>query len=138
MKIYAWYSKRKLTIATWVYWILLCYIVAALIWWCIELMQQNDEMYLFKRNLLNYEDPNYSAKIAFLERERATNITQYLGEGLTFLVLTLLGAVFVYRAVRRQINLREQQQNFMMAVTHELKTPIAITKLNLETLLKTK
>lgn len=138
MTVRAWYKKNKLTIATWVYWILLCYIVAALVWWFIELLQQNNEMYLFKRNLLDYQDPNYQAKLAFLEKEHATNITQYLGEGLTFLILTLLGAVFVYRAVRRQINLREQQQNFMMAVTHELKTPIAITKLNLETMLKRK
>jgi signal transduction histidine kinase len=138
MTISAWYKKNKLTIATWVYWILLCYIVAALIWWFIELLQQNNEMFLFKRNLLDYQDPNYQAKLAFLEKEHATNITQYLGEGLTFLILTLLGAVFVYRAVRRQINLREQQQNFMMAVTHELKTPIAITKLNLETMRKRK
>jgi two-component system, OmpR family, sensor histidine kinase CiaH len=138
MTLSAWYKRNKLTIATWVYWILLCYIVAALVWWFIELLQQNTEMYLFKRNLLDYQDPNYQAKLAFLEKEHSTNITQYLGEGLTFLILTLLGAVFVYRAVRRQINLREQQQNFMMAVTHELKTPIAITKLNLETMLKRK
>ena len=32
----------------------------------------------------------------------------------------------------------QQQQNFMMAITHELKTPIAIAKLNLETLQKHK
>jgi signal transduction histidine kinase len=32
----------------------------------------------------------------------------------------------------------QQQQNFMMAITHELKTPIAVAKLNLETLLKHK
>jgi signal transduction histidine kinase len=31
--------------------------------------------------------------------------------------------------------MQELQQNFMMAVTHELKTPIAVAKLNLETLL---
>lgn len=138
MKPVAWYRKNKLTIATWVYWILLCYIIAALVWWFIELQQQNQEMYLFKRELLNYQDPNYTSKLQFLEKERAANITQYFGEGLTFLILILLGAVFVYRAVRRQISLREQQQNFMMAVTHELKTPIAITKLNLETMLKRK
>jgi K+-sensing histidine kinase KdpD len=36
--------------------------------------------------------------------------------------------------VRRQFIISEQQQNFMMAITHELKTPIAIMKLNLETL----
>src|SRR6187402_724255 len=136
MKLIAWYKKNKLTIATWVYWFLLFYILAALVWWFIELLQQNNEMYLFKRELLNYQDPNFQAKLNFLEQERQTNFAQYLGEGLTFMFLMLLGAVFVYRAVRRQIKLKEQQQNFMMAVTHELKTPIAITKLNLETLLK--
>ncbi|HEY4208635.1 MAG TPA: ATP-binding protein, partial [Puia sp.] len=61
---------------------------------------------------------------------------QYIGEGSTFLLLILVGALFVYREVRRQIRLQLQQQNFMMAVTHELKTPIAVTKLNLETLIK--
>jgi signal transduction histidine kinase len=52
------------------------------------------------------------------------------------LAFILLGAVFVYRATRRQFRLSEQQQNLMMAITHELKTPIAITRLNLETLQK--
>jgi signal transduction histidine kinase len=32
--------------------------------------------------------------------------------------------------------LQQQQQNFMMAVTHELKTPIAVARLNLETMQK--
>lgn len=138
MKPLAWYKRNKLVIATWVYWTLLIYIIAALVWWFIELWQQNEEMYLFKRQLLNFQDPNYEAKLHFLNEQRKVNIAQYLGEGLTFMILTLIGAVFVYRAVRRQIKLREQQQNFMMAVTHELKTPIAITKLNLETLQKRK
>jgi signal transduction histidine kinase len=63
---------------------------------------------------------------------------QYIGEGVIFLLLILSGAVFIYRAVRRQFKSGQDQQNFMMAITHELKTPIAITKLNLETLLKRK
>jgi K+-sensing histidine kinase KdpD len=74
----------------------------------------------------------------YIEEEKRRNAAQYLGEGITFLALMLLGAVFVYRAVRRQIRLNEQQHNFMMAVTHELKTPIAITRLNLETMQKRK
>jgi signal transduction histidine kinase len=36
----------------------------------------------------------------------------------------------------KQLRYSNQQQNFMMAVTHELKTPIAVTQLNIETLLK--
>jgi two-component system, OmpR family, sensor histidine kinase CiaH len=38
--------------------------------------------------------------------------------------------------VRRQFRVQQQQQNFMMAVTHELKTPISVVKLNLETMQK--
>ncbi len=56
--------------------------------------------------------------------------------GRYFLVVILIASIFVYPAVRRQIRLQHQQENFMMAITHELKTPIAIAKLNLETLLK--
>ena len=70
------------------------------------------------------------------EKKRKT--AQYIGEGSIFLLLISAGAVFVYRAVNRQLKFSLQQQNFMMAITHELKTPIAITKLNLETLQKRK
>jgi signal transduction histidine kinase len=48
----------------------------------------------------------------------------------------VLGAILVYRSIRKQFKLQQQQQNFMMAVTHELKTPIAVARLNLETLQK--
>jgi signal transduction histidine kinase len=138
MKIGAYYSKHKLAIVTWVYWFLLLYTTAALIWWFVELLQQNNEMYSFKKELISLKDPNYQSKINFIELEKSRNITQYLGEGVTFMLIMLTGAVFVYRAVRKQILLNEQQQNFMMAITHELKTPIAITRLNLETLQKRK
>lgn len=138
MNPWAFYKKNKLTIATWAYWILLLYIIAALVWWFVELNQQSSEMYQFKKELLSIQDPNYQVKMNFIEEERKRNIAQYLGEGLTFLALMVLGAIYVYRAVRKQIRLNEQQQNFMMAVTHELKTPIAITRLNLETLQRRK
>lgn len=138
MSLGSFYKKNKLRIATWAYWFLLLYIIAALVWWFVELNQQNNEMYLFKKELISIQDPNYLAKINFIQEEKNRNVAQYLGEGLTFLALILIGATFIYRAVRKQILLNEQQQNFMMAVTHELKTPIAITRLNLETLQRRK
>jgi len=138
MKLTAFYSKHKLSIITWVYWFLLLYTLAALVWWFVELLQQNNEMYFFKKGLISIQDPNYQAKLNFIELERSRNVAQYLGEGVIFMLIMLFGALFVYRSVRKQILLNEQQQNFMMAITHELKTPIAITRLNLETLQKRK
>jgi two-component system, OmpR family, sensor histidine kinase CiaH len=138
MKPGAFYNKHKLSIITWVYWFLLAYSLAALIWWFMELLEQNNDMYSFKKVLISAQDPNYHAKVNFINLEKDRNITQYLGEGITFMAIMLVGAVFVYRAVRKQILLNEQQQNFMMAITHELKTPIAIIRLNLETLQRRK
>lgn len=128
--------KRRFALITVVYWFLLSYLVAALAWWYIELRQQNLEMFAFKRELLRSDMPDQAEQLKSITDERDRNAAQYAGEGLMFLVLTLLGAVFVYRAARRQIRLDMMQENFLMAVTHELKTPISVLRLTLETMLK--
>jgi signal transduction histidine kinase len=78
----------------------------------------------------------YKSEKAKIDNEYTRNKGKFLSEGCVFLVLLSIGAVFVYRSVRRQFNVQQQQQNFMMAVTHELKTPISVVRLNLETLQK--
>lgn len=129
--------KRKLVSATIVYWVLLAYIIGALLWWLVLLNKQNKEITQLKRDRIEQTNVNPPKETPEqVEAEHRRNTTKYIGEGMTFLALILVGAVFVYRAVRRQLKTQQQQQNFMMAVTHELKTPIAVTKLNLETLQK--
>ncbi len=132
------FQKNKLSIVTIVYWFLLAYIIAALFWWFIALNKQNKIMTGLRTEQLKKDDVSYFSKIEKISEEESRKTAQYLGEGLIFLILILIGALFVYRSVRRQIRLSQQQQNFMMAVTHELKTPIAVAKLNLETLQKRK
>ena len=130
-------SKRKrLALITIVYWFLLLYIVSALVFWYISLINQNDKIAELRKQSVEITDPAYNQKISKAADERLRKRAQYIGEGATFLILILVGAVFVYRATRKQIKLSQQQENFMMAVTHELKTPIAVTQLNLETLLR--
>lgn len=87
-------------------------------------------------NELKHDEPGYVQRAGQILESRKRKTTQYISEGAVFLIVILIGAVFVYRATRRQITLSHQQQNFMMAVTHELKTPIAVARLNLETLQK--
>jgi signal transduction histidine kinase len=134
--------KRKLALATIVYWFLLVYIIGALIWWLVLLQKQNESIAQLKLLQLNQSSVSANNRTELekkrqaVREEESRNTTKYLGEGITFLALILIGAVFVYRAVRRQLKTQQQQQNFMMAVTHELKTPIAVAKLNLETLQK--
>jgi two-component system sensor histidine kinase CiaH len=128
------FKKKRLALATMVYWILLAYIIVGLAWWFIALERQNKHIFSYQRQELSADDPDYTRRWIAIDKEERLQTAAYIGEGCTFLGLTLLGAIYVYREVRRQIRLQSQQQNFMMAVTHELKTPIAVTKLNLETL----
>lgn len=132
------YKRKRLTIITIVYWFLLTYIITALVFWFFSLMKQNSQMADYRLMQLKKDDFDYFLKVDAIRKQEKTKMAQYIGEGVTFMLLILVGAVFVYRATRRQIRLNHQQQNFMMAVTHELKTPIAIAKLNLETLQKRK
>lgn len=134
-------SRRKLKIATVVYWVLLIYIVAALVWWTIMLLEQADTIYTIrKENLLlirnELSETAYLNHLKLLHTEWQRSIYKYVGEGVTILLLILVGAVYIYRLVRNEFRLQLQQQNFAMAVTHELKTPIAVSRLNLETLQK--
>ena len=130
------FTKKRLVLASLAYWFLLIYIIAALVWWFITLEKQNRQMAGLRLSELKMDDPAFQSRYEAIMQEQKRKTAQYTGEGITFLVLTLFAALFVYRAVRRQIRLQHQQENFMMAVTHELKTPIAIAKLNLETLQK--
>ncbi|MBL7741213.1 MAG: two-component sensor histidine kinase [Chitinophagaceae bacterium] len=134
--------KKKLRRATILYWMLLIYIIAALVWWFITLEKQNLATKQLQTAQLNSrmdpvkEQEKYSSEMAGIYKEYRRNRAKYAGEGIVFLLLILVGASFVYRSVRRQFHIQLQQQNFLMAVTHELKTPISVIKLNLETIQK--
>jgi two-component system, OmpR family, sensor histidine kinase CiaH len=136
------HSKKRIRLATTIYWLLLFYIVAALVWWFISLEKQNRQMTDFKTTQLtaaidsSHNPGLYNESLAKIQRDHRRNLVKYISEGSTFLILILIGAAFVYRSVRKQFLLQQQQQNFMMAVTHELKTPISVARLNLETLQK--
>ena len=124
-----------------VYWLLLLYIVAALVWWFVSLEKQNQNLTDLRLSELNSQkttlDPKKFAEENFkIENDSKRNTDKYLAEGVTFLILIFVGAFFVYRSTSKQFRVQLQQQNFMMAITHELKTPISVAMLNLETLQK--
>ena len=141
MKLFGPKINQNLTAVKVVYWALLIYMIAALLWWFIALVKQNDSLIAVQLQQISQKPgttlvPKQTA--AQLLKMQSRKRVQYIAEGLTFLALILVGAIYVFRATRRQIRAAVQQQNFMMAVTHELKTPIAVTQLNLETLQKRK
>lgn len=131
--------KKKLRRVTIIYWVLLLYIIVALVWWFLVLEKQNYEIHTLKKAAIEHLRANpgqYRQEVFLIEDQQRRKTARHVGEGVTFLLLIIVGAVFIYRAVHRQFRLQQQQQNFIMAITHELKTPIAVSRLNLETLQK--
>jgi len=131
-------SKRKFQIITITYWILLTYVIVFIGWWFFSLYRQNEMMYTVRLHDLRTEtqtsSTQFQKELDEINNQRKRSIAKYIGEGVTFLILILFGAAYVYRSVRRQFRIQQQQQNFVMAITHELKTPISVSRLNLETL----
>jgi len=59
-------------------------------------------------------------------------------EGIVFMLLLFLGILQLYRTLRKEIFLNVQQRNFLLTISHELKSPISSIKLCSETLIKRK
>jgi signal transduction histidine kinase len=60
-------------------------------------------------------------------------IVMLVSEGAFFAVLLLVLIGLLWRSFRREVELERQHRNFLSAVTHELKSPLAAMRLALET-----
>ena len=72
--------------------------------------------------------------LAELESSRFHRLNRYAWEGAFFLAVLLAAMAVVHRTVREEAELRQRQENFLAAVSHELKSPLASLRLSAETL----
>ena len=135
---------RKLPL---VFYLVVAYMVLAFGWWTVLLYRTTSELHEAKLDRLGYElairreiaqpgdfpkTARYRAEAERYERQQR----MVLWEGL-FLALTIGGAAyFLYRSLRKQVAASEQQRNFLLSITHELKSPLAGIRLILETFQK--
>lgn len=77
------------------------------------------------------------ADLRYVDQVQKEEITRQImvgTEGVFFLVLVGVGCYLIYRALVKNEELNFHQQNFLMAVTHELRTPLASMRIYLDTL----
>lgn len=69
-----------------------------------------------------------------LESERFHRLRRYRWEGGFFLAVLVVSMAVLWRTLRHDALLRQRQQNFIAAVSHEFKSPLASLQLSAETM----
>jgi two-component system, OmpR family, sensor histidine kinase CiaH len=121
--------------------VVLAYTILALLFWENSLQKLNNNIYLKDKKIIELQastPEQKAAQYASIKDKQKRKRIQYIAEGATFLLMLVIGGVIVYLSFAKRLQLTTQQNNFMMAVTHELKTPVAGIKLSLETIRKRK
>jgi signal transduction histidine kinase len=121
--------------------ILFGYVLLQFIWWEILLVRQTGTIINERQKLAELSITDHGrlqAEIDTLHKKKTTQTIMIVSEGTVFLLLLLFGLYKIKQAQDREMALTSQQNNFFLSVTHELKTPIAATKLQLQTLQKQK
>ena len=123
---------------------IIAYMLVAFAWWSILLLRKNEEAHNARVDKLAMElaiqqrierpgdfrlTENYRLLTERFERQQR----MIFGEAL-FLVLSLAGGIYLlFRNLGKEISAAEQQRNFLLSITHELKSPLAGIRLILET-----
>ncbi len=106
-----------------VFYLLVVYVFLQFAWWSYLLFDLNDENIRLSAQ----------TEIAYHQQIRKKQL-MILGEGAVFLGLLTLGVIQTRKSFKRETEAARLQKNFLLSVTHELKSPIAAVKLFLETL----
>jgi signal transduction histidine kinase len=104
-------------------------------WWFYLLFDLNNQIYDLRISLSDFINHGVETEL-LLRKKLSQKHWMILGEGLVFILLLLLGVIQTRKSFRRETRVMRQQKNFLLSVTHELKSPIAAVKLYLQTLEK--
>ena len=109
--------RKRLKNPIFLIYLLVVYVILQFSWWLYLIFS------LYKKIYINQ---------ALLEQKK----WMLFGEGSVFILILLLGVLFILRAFKFERELSRQQENFVLSITHELKTPISSIQLYLQTLQK--
>ena len=124
------------------FYILVVYVFIQFGWWAFLLVRLDNEVNALEGELLRahrMELPDTfqeEQQQALLQRKLHKQWLMIFGEGSVFLVLLVLGIYRTRSSFKKEAALAAQQKNFLLSVTHELRSPLASIRLQLETVQK--
>lgn len=120
--------------------VLMGYAIMQFFWWTYLIFELNAEIISLQKQIIIFgsdiAEQQKMRLINDLDAVFAKKKLMIAGEGGVFLLILLTGFYLIKRAHNKELALAKQEQNFMLAVTHELNSPLAAIKLNIETLTK--
>jgi len=123
------------------------YMLIAFAWWSVLLYSKNKDAYYAKVELLRIgmeAEGLIGSTEEFLQTSNYLELTQkyqrqewmIFGEASFFIISLVIGIWLINRGYNKEIEIAHQRRNFLLSITHELKSPIASIRLVLETFLK--
>ncbi len=121
--------------------------LVALVWWSYLLYVKNNDAFWAKAELLkitmaaqgqveNLNDFQVHPEYLALEKKYTRQKNMILGEAFVLGVSMFIGIWIINRGYQGQVKAARQSRNFLLSITHELKSPIASIRLILETFKK--
>lgn len=125
----------------------LVYMVLAFGWWAYQMWQQNERLFQvgYDRLELQYGGPRRgvnrtelqaTAEFRALMGHRQKFRRMIIAEGIFFTLCLGFGLYVINRSAKREVVVARQHRNFLLSITHELKSPLAAIRLTLQTLCK--
>jgi signal transduction histidine kinase len=125
------------------------YMLLAFSWWTVLLHTKNRDAFLAKNELLKLSliakneiknEEEFLKNSFHIELRDAYKRQEWmiLGEASVFVLSLLVGIIFINRGYHKEILAAKQSSNFLLSITHELKSPIASIRLGFETMQRKK
>lgn len=113
--------------------ILILYAFLSFMWWGYLMLDKSGQIYYLKSLIIDHNYLTNETKDS-IRSEKKLQTWMILGEGIVFVSILAVGSYYLFKSLRKQLQLNQQQNNFLLSITHELKTPIASLQLALETI----
>ena len=121
------------------FYLLVTYVLLQFCWWAYMITNLNKEVHDLKLKIEVYTNKN-AEELAISQEQLNDKLHKrwlmIAGEGSVFALILGLGIYRTRNTFKKEFELSKQQKNFMLSITHELKSPIASARLQIETLLK--
>lgn len=127
--------------------LVIAYMMMAFSWWTILLFTKNQDAFTAKSELMKIgmiaegiikNDAQFLASTQYqsLEHHYTRQEWMIVGEAIVFVISLVFGVYLINRGYNKEMTASQQTRNFLLSITHELKSPIASIRLVLETLLR--